>query len=79
MGGPPAAVTVRYIQPGDERRWDSFVRTSRDGTFFHLAGWKSVIERAFGHRTYYLLAERAGAVTGVLPLTHVKSVLLGRR
>ena len=47
------------------------------GHFFHLSRWRRVIERAFGHRTHYLLAERAGVVTGVLPLTHVRSALFG--
>lgn len=42
-----------------------------------MSGWKRVIERAFRHRTHYLLAERGGMVTGVLPLTHVKSLLFG--
>src|SRR5262249_41966970 len=46
-------------------------------TFFHLAGWKEVIERAFNHRTYYLMAERQDAVTGILPLTLVKTRLFG--
>ena len=36
-----------------------------------------MIERAFGHRTYYLIAERGPAVVGVMPLTHVKSLLFG--
>lgn len=35
------------------------------------------MERAFGHRTYYLIAERGPAVAGVLPLTHVKSLIFG--
>lgn len=77
MDGSPAAVAVRRLQPGDEARWDRFVGACGGGTFFHLAGWKRVIERAFGHRTHYLLAERGGAITGVLPLTHVKSALFG--
>jgi FemAB-related protein (PEP-CTERM system-associated) len=77
MAGPGAALAVRPIRPGEERRWDEFVRASPGGTFFHLCGWKRVIERAFGHRTHYLLSERGGAVTGVLPLTHVKSLLFG--
>ncbi|HEY1260098.1 MAG TPA: FemAB family XrtA/PEP-CTERM system-associated protein [Stellaceae bacterium] len=77
MDGSPVAVAVRRFQPGDERRWDQFVGACSGGTFFHLAGWKRVVERAFGHRTHYLLAERGGAVTGVLPLTHVKSALFG--
>src|SRR6516164_2000589 len=77
MDGSQAAVSVRPFQAGDERRWDQFVCAHANGTFFHLSGWKRVIERAFGHRTYYLIAERGSAVTGVLPLTHVKSLLFG--
>jgi FemAB-related protein (PEP-CTERM system-associated) len=75
--GSPGSVAVRSFCPGDERRWDPFVRAAPEGTFFHLSGWKHVIERAFGHPTYYLLSERSGALTGVLPLTHVKSRLFG--
>jgi FemAB-related protein (PEP-CTERM system-associated) len=77
MDGSQFAVSVRPFQAGDERRWDEFVRAHASGTFFHLSGWQRVIERAFGHRTYYLIAERGPAVTGVLPLTHVKSLLFG--
>jgi FemAB-related protein (PEP-CTERM system-associated) len=77
MDGSQLTVSVRPFRAGDERRWDGFVRAHTSGTFFHLSGWKRVIERAFGHRTYYLIAERGSAVTGVLPLTHVKSLLFG--
>ena len=70
-------VAVRPFQPDDSGRWDDFVRGRAAGTFFHLSPWRRVIERAFGHRTHYLLAERAGNLTGVLPLTHVKSALFG--
>ncbi|MGA8380755.1 MAG: FemAB family XrtA/PEP-CTERM system-associated protein [Stellaceae bacterium] len=74
-GLPPLA--VRSFQPQDALRWDNFVRACPGGTFFHLSPWRRVIERAFGHRTHYLLAECAGTVTGVLPLTHVRSALFG--
>ena len=77
MDGSQISVSVRPFRAGDEGRWDAFVHAHADGSFFHLSGWKRVIERAFGHRTYYLIAERGGAVTGVLPLTHVKSLLFG--
>jgi FemAB-related protein (PEP-CTERM system-associated) len=77
MDGTQPTVAVRPFRAGDEHRWDQFVRAHASGTFFHLSGWKRVIERAFGHRTYYLIAERGPAVTGVLPLTHVKSLLFG--
>src|SRR5258706_14205278 len=81
-GGPtaataPEAVQVRELQPADFSRWDEFVSGCRDATFFHRAGWKTVIERAFGHRTFFLYAEAAGRIEGVLPLAEVKSLLFG--
>ncbi len=48
-----------------------------EATFFHRAGWKEVIERAFGHPTHYLYAESDGVIQGVLPLGHVRSRLFG--
>ena len=57
--------------------WDAYVQAAPDATFFHRAGWKTVLERAFGHKTYFLYAEQDGAITGVLPLAAVKSALFG--
>ena len=70
-------VTVRAMRASDAAAWDAFVFATPEATFFHRVGWQSVIERAFGHRTHYLLAESAGAIVGVLPLTEVKSRLFG--
>ncbi|HET8551476.1 MAG TPA: FemAB family XrtA/PEP-CTERM system-associated protein [Gammaproteobacteria bacterium] len=56
-------------------RWDDFVRATPAATFFHLSGWRHVIERAFGHASYYLYAEKDGVIGGVLPLFHVNSRL----
>jgi FemAB-related protein (PEP-CTERM system-associated) len=49
------------------------------GTFFHGAAWSRVIERAFDHRCHYVFAEQDGAITGVMPLVHVKTKLFGNR
>jgi FemAB-related protein (PEP-CTERM system-associated) len=70
-------ITVRAFEAGDEHRWDTFVETTPTATFFHLSRWKRVIETAFKHRTYYALAERDQIVTGVLPLTLVRTRLFG--
>ena len=71
------ALSVSRLESGDEQAWDDFVRAHAGGTFFHLSGWRRVIEKAFGHKTYYLIARRGASVAGVLPLTHVKSALFG--
>jgi FemAB-related protein (PEP-CTERM system-associated) len=70
-----AAIQVKTLDDGAMRRWDAFVEAAPQATFFHRAGWKTVIERAFGHRCHFLYAERDGAITGVLPLAHVRSRL----
>lgn len=71
------AVSVSPLGQGEERLWDEFVRTTPDATFCHLSGWRSVIEKVFGHRTHYLMARQGATVVGVLPLTHVRSFLFG--
>ncbi|MCP3868084.1 MAG: FemAB family PEP-CTERM system-associated protein [Gammaproteobacteria bacterium] len=68
---------VQELTAADFSRWDSFVDGCPEATFFHRAGWKSVLERAFGHDTYYLYAERSGVIEGILPLGHIKSILFG--
>jgi len=70
-------IEVRELTKSEFERWDRFVADCPDATFFHLAGWKTVLERAFGHRTHYLYAERDGVIEGVLPLGHIKSLFFG--
>jgi len=72
-----AAVTVRALDRSAKPRWDAYVLAHPAATFFHRAGWQRVIEQAFGHRTHFLLAERDGAVVGVLPLAEINSRLFG--
>jgi len=59
--------------------WDQFVTGHPEGTFFHLAGWKDVIEQSFGHRTFYLFTRSGGQMTGVLPLAEIRSRLFGNK
>ena len=73
----PAPLAVRPMMRADREAWDAFVQDCSGATFFHRAGWKEVIDRAFGHRTHFLLAEAGGRIEGVLPLAEVKSVLFG--
>ena len=74
---PAAEVTIRAVSANDAACWDAYVLTHPDATFFHRIGWKRVIEQAFGHRPHFLLAERDGAIVGVLPLVEIKSRLFG--
>ena len=70
-------VRVKALTEEAFERWDGFVQGCDEASFFHRAGWKTVIEKAFGHTTHYLYAEQHETIVGVLPLVHVKSLLFG--
>jgi serine/alanine adding enzyme len=69
---------IKFLQPDDVLVWDTYVKNHRRGTLYHLSGWKRVIERGYGHRTFYLMAtQNSGGVVGILPLVHLKHFLFG--
>ncbi len=72
---PDAHLQLRTLEDAEAARWDAFVDGAANATFFHRAGWKQVIEGAFGLRCHYLYVEDRGAIVGILPLAHVHSRL----
>jgi FemAB-related protein (PEP-CTERM system-associated) len=77
LGNHKPEYVIKRLDVGDEARWDRFVRDSTSGTFYHLAGWKSLIENQLHHSAYYLYCECDGEIEALLPLIHVKSLLFG--
>lgn len=76
----PALLRIHRLdsaQPEQVSRWDAFVLAQPQATFFHRAGWQTVIRDVFRHDTYFLYAESGGEIQGVLPLAHVNSRLFG--
>ena len=69
---------VTVSTESSQAEWDAYVGQHPDGTVDHLWGWQAVFQRAFGHDSRYLVARRAGAVVGVLPLVLFRSRLFGR-
>jgi FemAB-related protein (PEP-CTERM system-associated) len=61
-----------------DQAWDAYVLDHPDGEWFHRAGWRRVIARAYHHPTPYLVARRHREIQGILPLVHVRSRLFGK-
>jgi FemAB-related protein (PEP-CTERM system-associated) len=74
---PINGLFVRRSGPADEARIRTFLAARPEATPFHSPAWLRAIERGCGQRSYGLLAESLGAVTGYLPLTHIRSRLFG--
>ena len=64
-------VTIERAGALSEGEWDAFVHAHPEASGYHLWGWRGVFERAFGHRTEYLLARAGETVVGVMPLVVV--------
>ena len=72
-----SAVQIESLAVSEFAAWDAYVLAHGDGTFFHLAAWSRVLQRAFGHRAHYLVAKRDARIVGILPLARVRSLLFG--
>ena len=68
---------IKQLSIADFVQWDDYVKKHHKGSFFHLSGWKTVIEKSFNHTCYFLYAHHDNQITGVLPLVEVKSKLFG--
>ena len=68
---------IHELNEGMFDAWNAFVDKTPEATFFHRAGWKTVIERAFKHPTFFFYAERNGEIEGILPLAQIKSLFFG--
>ncbi len=71
------SVSVARLEAGAAHEWDAYVRGAPGATFFHLAGWREIVEDVCGHRAHYLAARRGGRIVGVLPLAQQRSLLFG--
>ncbi len=70
-------MSIRLLSEKDHERWDAYV-TGSGASAYHQVGWKNIIEKGFGHKTYYLMSEGGrGEINGILPLVQLKSVLFG--
>ena len=62
-----------------KKAWDDFVFHHEEATFFHLMGWKEIIERVYGLQPFYLMAKTGERIEGVLPLFLMKHWLFGKK
>jgi FemAB-related protein (PEP-CTERM system-associated) len=69
---------IELLKDSEREKWDRYVMDSEGATAYHLTGWKDIVEKGFGHRTYYLIAKENENVVGILPLVFMKSLFFGR-
>ena len=73
----PSDLRVSPATAADRLDWEQFIAARGDDAGYHAWDWQRVFERAFGHRTVYLIARQGQDVAGVLPLVEIRSRLFG--
>lgn len=73
-----AGVRVLAFEDSDAAAWDEFVLAHPKGSFFHLLGWKRVMERTYGFKSCYFCAKRGGRITGIAPAFLISNWVTGR-
>ena len=68
---------VELADAGREAEWQTYVESTPHASMYHALEWRHVLRRAFGHRSWYLMAQDDGGTRGVLPLVEMKSSLFG--
>ena len=71
-------IEVRQLENGEEKAWDDYVYRCAESSHCHLSGWRRVVERSYGHRSYYLWAHDNGSVKGILPLIAMRNFFFRR-
>ena len=70
-------IEIRQLPSRQNDEWDRFVLSSPSGTFFHLSGWGRIVETILGRRCFYLAAYRETGMSGVFPISWVRSRIFG--
>jgi serine/alanine adding enzyme len=68
---------VELARAAYEEEWRSYVDRAPNASLYHALEWRDILRRAFGHRSWYLMARVDGAARGVLPLVEMQSSLFG--
>lgn len=68
---------VRALSHEDEKPWDDYVLTTRQGSLFHMIAWKKILEKTFAYESAFLAAYNEGKICGILPLFVVPKPLKG--
>ncbi len=69
-------INVKIVESSDLSSWDHYIRNREDATPYHLSAWNSAITSAYGHQTFYLIAENDKTITGALPLCLIKPPII---
>jgi FemAB-related protein (PEP-CTERM system-associated) len=74
----PETTRVRSYSEEWEQAWEAYVYQHPKASPFHLTAWKRALEKSFGFKPRYLLADGQGTIRGILPLFEIRNPIQGK-
>lgn len=56
----------------DQNTWMEYANSISDMRLYHDYRWRDVLEKSFGHKCFYLMAQTDKKVSGIFPLVFIK-------
>lgn len=72
-------IETYFIIKKDEKEWNDYVLNSNNSSFYHLTGWKNIVNKSYGHKPFYLIAKKNGDIKGILPIVLMESRIFGKK
>ena len=76
MGGTNDIIVREILdREEDHQLWQEYVRAHPYATAYHSIAWRSIFQKSFGYRSWYLFARKGleGSVVGCLPIFFISS------
>ncbi len=73
-------LSISFDNSADEKNlklWENYVKEKDTSFGYALPTWMNIFKKAFGHETFGFMALENEKVVGILPVTHVKSMIFG--
>jgi serine/alanine adding enzyme len=61
-----------------ESQWKNYLQKNDSGSFAHQIEWKTILEKSFNQKPFYLMAVDENQIAGILPLFYYSSLLFGK-
>ncbi len=72
-------LNIKTLTVDSEEHWNIFISKCNNAGVFHTLEWKEIIQKEYGFKPFYLIAEDGNEICGILPLFQIKSVITGNR
>ena len=70
---------IQIINPADEEGWNTLLRTSVQGSFYHSSNWAKVLAESYGYTPMYFTMVMHGVLKALIPVMEVNSWITGKR